>query len=102
MKHQYHFYLKPEKQALYLKLYKNKGHIIGYKNDLEHQCLYKGREHVTLPEVQFMDIMRETITGAVENYIGMHLKDDCIIVLFTSIISLKGFLHFHQYLDRYV
>ena len=38
----------------------------------------------------------------VKNYTGMQLKDGCIItVMFMSIISLMGFLHFYRYLYRY-
>lgn len=62
------------------------------------------REETTvLPEGQFyVHVIKEN--NVVKHDTGMHLKDDCIIiVIFASILSLKDFffLHFYQSLYRY-
>ena len=99
MKHQHHFYLKPEKQAIYLKLHKNIGCIKGYKMTLSVYAHIRERDQ----KYSLYTSWKEIIMHMVENYIGVHLKDGYItIVIYLLLqISLLGFLYFHQYLCRY-
>lgn len=53
------------------------------------------REETTVsPEAQFyVHVIKEN--NVIKHDTGMHLKDDCIIiVIFTSILSLRGYIFF--------